>query len=88
MRVLARLNKVPVAHTQLSDDGQVLLVERFDVDAQGVPTHGLEDACSLLGLPPHEKYAPSMERVLKATTTTRPTTTCPHSPHAQESPRC
>jgi serine/threonine-protein kinase HipA len=67
LRVLARLNKVPVAHTQLSDDGQVLLVERFDVDAQGIPTHGLEDACSLLGLPPHEKYAPSMERVLKAT---------------------
>ena len=67
MRVLERLNKVPVAHTQLSDDGQVLLVERFDVDAHGVPTHGLEDACSLLGLPPHEKYAPSMERVLKAT---------------------
>lgn len=67
MRVLARLNKVPVAHTQLSDDGQILLVERFDVDAHGVPTHGLEDACSLLGLPPHEKYAPSVERVLKAT---------------------
>jgi serine/threonine-protein kinase HipA len=67
LRVLAGTNKVPVAHTQLSDDGQVLLVERFDVDAQGVPTHGLEDACSLLGLPPHEKYAPSMERVLKAT---------------------
>jgi serine/threonine-protein kinase HipA len=66
LRVLARLNKVPVVQTQLSDDGQVLLVERFDVDAQGVPTHGLEDACSLLGLPPHEKYAPSMERVLKA----------------------
>ena len=67
MRVLARLNKVPVARTQLSDDGQVLLVERFDVDAHGIPSHGLEDACSLLGLPPHEKYAPSMERVLKAT---------------------
>jgi serine/threonine-protein kinase HipA len=67
MRVLARLNKVPVARTQLSDDGQLLLVERFDVDAQGVPSHGLEDACSLLGLPPHEKYAPSMERVLKGT---------------------
>lgn len=67
LRVLARLNKVPVARTQLSDDGQVLLVERFDVNAQGAPTHGLEDACSLLGLPPHEKYAPSMERVLKAT---------------------
>ena len=67
MRVLARLNKVPVAHTELSDDGQVLLVERFDVDAQGVATHGLEDACSLLGLPPHEKYATTMERVVKAT---------------------
>jgi serine/threonine-protein kinase HipA len=67
MQVLARLNKASVAHTQLSDDGQVLLVERFDVDAQGSPTHGLEDACSLLGLPPHEKYVPSMERVLKAT---------------------
>ena len=67
MRVLARLNILPVARTQLSDDGQVLLVERFDVDAHGAPTHGLEDACSLLGLPPHEKYAPSLERVLKAT---------------------
>lgn len=67
MRVLARLNKVSVARTQLSDDGQIVLVERFDVDAQGIPTHGLEDACSLLGLPPHEKYTPSTERVLKAT---------------------
>jgi serine/threonine-protein kinase HipA len=67
MRVLAKLNKVSVARTQLSDDGQVLLVERFDVDAQGVPSHGLEDACSLLGLPPHEKYATTMERVLRAT---------------------
>jgi serine/threonine-protein kinase HipA len=67
LRVLARLKKVPVARTQLSDDGQVLIVERFDVDAQGIATHGLEDACSLLGLPPHEKYTPSMERVLKAT---------------------
>src|ERR1700722_18054691 len=68
LRVLARLNKVPVAHTQLSDDGQVLLVERFDVDAQGVSTHGLEDACSLLGLPPHEKYAPSAGFPLLGTT--------------------
>ncbi len=67
LRILARLKKVPVVYTQLSDDGQVLLVERFDVNAEGVPTHGLEDACSLLGLPPHEKYSPRMERVLKAT---------------------
>lgn len=27
----------------------------------------MEDACSLLGLPPHEKYATTMERVLNAT---------------------
>ena len=67
MRVLARLNVVPVAGTRLSDDGRVLIVERFDVDANGVPTHGLEDACGLLGLPPHEKYATTNEKVLNAT---------------------
>lgn len=67
MRVLARLNVAPVAQTQLSEDGRVLVVERFDVDTDGRPTHGVEDACSLLGLPPHEKYATTMERVLGAT---------------------
>jgi serine/threonine-protein kinase HipA len=67
LRVITRLGKVPVAHTQLSDDGQTLLVERFDVDVDGHPSHGLEDACGLLGLPPHEKYSPSLEQVLKAT---------------------
>lgn len=67
MRVLTRLNVVPVARTRMSDDGRVLVVERFDVDEQGVPRHGLEDACGLLGLPPHEKYATTTERVLTAT---------------------
>lgn len=67
MRVLERLNVVPVARTRMSDDGQVLAVERFDIDAQGTTTHGLEDACGLLGLPPHEKYATTTEKVLKAT---------------------
>ena len=67
MRVLERLNVVPVARTRMSDDGNVLLVERFDVDEAGVPVRGFEDACSLLGLPPHEKYATTTERVLKAT---------------------
>ena len=67
MRVLERLNVVPVARTQMSDDGCVLVVERFDVDTSGVPSHGLEDACSLLGLPPHEKYATTTEKVLNAT---------------------
>lgn len=67
MRVLERLNVVPVARTRMSDDGRVLVVERFDVDANSTPTHGLEDACGLLGLPPHEKYATTTEKVLSAT---------------------
>lgn len=67
MRVLARLNVVPVAHCQMSEDGRLLVVDRFDVDEQGVPRCGLEDACGLLGLPPHEKYAPSVEKVWNAT---------------------
>lgn len=67
MRVLERLNVVPTAKTRMSDDGRVLLVERFDVDDNGVPVAGLEDACSLLGLSPHEKYATTLERVLNAT---------------------
>lgn len=67
MRVLARLDVVPVASTRMSDDGRLLVVDRFDVDEQGVPTHGLEDACGLLGLPPHEKYATTTGKVLNAT---------------------
>lgn len=67
MQVLARLQVVPVARTQMSDDGRVLVVERFDVDEQGKPVYGLEDACSLLGLPPHEKYATTTEKTLNAT---------------------
>ncbi len=58
---------MPVAKTRMSEDGRVLVVDRFDVDTQGVATHGVEDACGLLGLPPHEKYATTTERVLNAT---------------------
>ncbi|MEO8064494.1 MAG: type II toxin-antitoxin system HipA family toxin [Pseudomonadota bacterium] len=67
MRVLERLNVVPVAKTRMSDDGNLLIVDRFDLDEAGAPAFGVEDACSLLGLPPHEKYAPSMEQVVNAT---------------------
>ncbi|KND57896.1 Protein hipA [Candidatus Burkholderia verschuerenii] len=67
MRVLARLGVARVANTTMSDDGRVLVVDRFDVDANGQPVFGVEDACSLLGLPPHEKYRPSTEQVLNAT---------------------
>ena len=67
MRVLERLDVVPVARTRMSDDGRVLVVDRFDVNEEGICTHGLEDACGLLGLPPHEKYATTTEKVLNAT---------------------
>lgn len=67
MRVLERLNVARVAKTRMSADGRILIVDRFDIDDEGRPICGLEDACSLLGLPPHEKYAPSMEQVFNAT---------------------
>lgn len=67
MRVLERLNVVPVATCRMSEDGRILVVDRFDVDEQGIPRCGVEDACGLLGLPPHEKYAPTTERVWNAT---------------------
>src|SRR5690606_1488048 len=43
---------MPAADTQVSDDGQVLVVTRFDVDERGVRHWGLEDFCVLLGLRP------------------------------------
>ena len=67
MRVLERLKVVPVANCRMSEDGRVLVVDRFDVDENGLPRCGLEDACGLLGLPPHEKYATTTERVWNAT---------------------
>ena len=67
LKVLKRLHVVPVADARMSVDGRLLIVDRFDLDEAGLPVCGLEDACSLLGLPPHEKYLPSMEQVLRAT---------------------
>ncbi|EUB73628.1 HipA domain protein [Pseudomonas sp. GM41(2012)] len=67
MQVLERLQVVPVATCRMSEDGRVLVVDRFDVDENGQPRCGLEDACGLLGLPPHEKYATTTERVWNAT---------------------
>lgn len=66
MRVLERLSVAQVARTRMSDDGRVLIVDRFDVNENGVPAYGLEDACGLLGLPPHEKYNATTEKVLNA----------------------
>jgi serine/threonine-protein kinase HipA len=67
MRVLEQLKVAPVAKTRMSNDGRVLIVDRFDVDDNAVPVYGVEDACSLLGLAPQEKYATTMEKVVRAT---------------------
>jgi serine/threonine-protein kinase HipA len=74
MRVLERVGQFPVARTTMSEDGRALVVERFDVDEQGVPARGVEDMCGLLGRPPHEKYADSTEAVIRAAE--------PYLPHA------
>jgi serine/threonine-protein kinase HipA len=53
------------ARTQVSDDGQVLVVERFDIDPESGQRRGFEDACSLLGLAPEDKYNSTWERVAR-----------------------
>lgn len=50
------------AQTRVSDDGQVLVVERFDIDPASGQRLGFEDFCSLLGLPPDRKYESTWER--------------------------
>ncbi|KQV52888.1 hypothetical protein ASC95_08825 [Pelomonas sp. Root1217] len=64
MQVAARL--LPTARTEVSDDGQALVVHRFDVDEQGQPHWGMEDFCALLGLRPAAKYDTTWERIAKA----------------------
>ena len=64
MQVASRV--MPTAHTQVSDDGQALVVHRFDVDGHGQPLWGMEDFCSLLGLRPSAKYDTTWERIAKA----------------------
>lgn len=54
-----------VARTIVSDDGQVLIVERFDIDQINGNRRGFEDFCSLLGLPPDNKYDSTWERVAR-----------------------
>ena len=51
------------ARTELSDDGQALVVHRFDYDEDGVTRLGMEDLCSLLALRPEEKYESTWEKV-------------------------
>ena len=57
---------LPAARTELSADGQAIVVHRFDVDDQGLPRSGLEDFCVLLGLRSSSKYDATWERIAKA----------------------
>lgn len=63
---VAKRAGLSVANTKVSEDGRVLVVERFDVDANGEPLYGVEDFCSLLGLAPEEKYSATWERIVNA----------------------
>ena len=65
---VARRSGAPTAATAVSDDGLVLVVERFDVAADGSRL-GFEDCCSLLGLSPEEKYQSTWERVARVVST-------------------
>jgi serine/threonine-protein kinase HipA len=56
-----------VARTVVSDDGQILVVERFDIDPVSGKRRGFEDFCSLLGLTPEDKYESTWERVARLT---------------------
>jgi len=64
MQVASRV--MPTARTEVSDDGQALVVHRFDVDEHGQPHWGMEDFCSLLGLRPAAKYDTTWERIARA----------------------
>lgn len=52
---VAAATKVEVAQTIVSEDGQVLIVERFDIVPESGRRKGFEDFCSLLGLVPEAK---------------------------------
>lgn len=61
---VARRAGLPVPRTQLSDDGRVLAIERFDRLPNGSFV-GVEDFCALQGLDPIDKYRGSLEDLAK-----------------------
>ncbi|MDZ4813168.1 MAG: type II toxin-antitoxin system HipA family toxin [Pseudomonadota bacterium] len=64
MQVTGRV--MPAALTEVSRDGQALVVHRFDVDGSGAPRWGMEDFCALLGMRPAAKYEATWERIARA----------------------
>jgi hypothetical protein len=61
---VSRQAGIPTAQTQVSDDGQALVVHRFDFENDGVTRKGMKDLCNLLSLRPEEKYQSTWERVV------------------------
>lgn len=57
---------MPAAQTEISADGNALVVHRFDVDDNGALHWGMEDFCVLLGLRPAARYETTWERIAKA----------------------
>lgn len=64
MQVAAKV--IESAKTELSQDGKVLVVHRFDLDKDGRPHFAMEDFCALLGMRPSKKYETTWERIAKA----------------------
>jgi serine/threonine-protein kinase HipA len=64
MQVLAKV--LPSAKTEVSRDGNALVVYRFDVNDEGQLLWGMEDFCALLGLRPAAKYETTWERIARA----------------------
>jgi serine/threonine-protein kinase HipA len=61
---VSRRAGIATAETEVSDDGQALVVHRFDFEEDGTTRKGMEDLCSLLALRPEEKYQSTWERVV------------------------
>ncbi|WPH17043.1 type II toxin-antitoxin system HipA family toxin [Variovorax paradoxus] len=61
---VSRQAGIPAAMTEVSEDGQALVVHRFDFEDGGATRIGMEDLCSLLSLRPEEKYQSTWERVV------------------------
>src|SRR5580698_5468134 len=64
MQVLGKV--LPSAKTEVSRDGNALVVHRFDVNDEGQTLWGMEDFCALLGLRPAQKYETTWERIARA----------------------
>lgn len=64
MEVVRRAG-IDAALTEVSEDGQALVVHRFDHQADGQGRLGMEDLCSLLALRPEQKYESTWEKVVK-----------------------